>query len=588
MPSDRCPLTLGLALTLTLGLASPGLAQNAPEEITWPEIEDVEPTAGELLAAPARPRAPSVYGLFLSGRAALVEGDADEAARRLGAAYGAAPEAAVARDRAFTAAVLAGDLDVLLATRPAAGTSNPTFVEIGRLGVAVQALASGQALGQTHRDFQTSPVGAPHERAGLLVQRWLAAAAGDWDTALAPASSGDRLSQLFGEQDRALLLESRRQYQEAGDILSGLAQNANTGTLFTHVYGEFLERRGRRDEAAALYRAALDTQGEDTVIRRALDRVEARGRPPGVPTPREGAAAGLTTAAAIALAEGSNEFAVAYLRMALVLAPEAGESWIMLGEALDRAGLDEAAREVWSSVPAASGFGADADIRLAWSLSEAERHDEAARVAARALEAKPDSSAAAYTLANALALADQPLAALEVLNRDPLVQQTGDWRVRFLRGAAWSEAGYWQDAETEMQAALELAPDRPEVLNYLGYLWVDRGHRVEEGLAMIERAVAAEPENAAYIDSLGWAHFRLHRYDEAVEHLEAAVLLAPSDPEVNDHLGDAYWQVGREREARFQWERALNLDLPADERAEVERKLAEGLQAGGGAATAGP
>jgi len=111
---------------------------------------------------------------------------------------------------------------------------------------------------------------------------------------------------------------------------------------------------------------------------------------------------------------------------------------------------------------------------------------------------------------------------------------------------------------------------------------VDQNMRVEEGLALIERAVAAEPDNGNYQDSLGWARYRQGQFDEAVVILERAVGMEPGSATINDHLGDAYWQVGRAREASFQWYRALTLDPNDAERVALEAKLAGQAPSGAG------
>ena len=148
-----------------------------------------------------------------------------------------------------------------------------------------------------------------------------------------------------------------------------------------------------------------------------------------------------------------------------------------------------------------------------------------------------------------------------------------------MRGAAYESLGRIEEAEAELWAALQAQPNNPTVQNYLGYLWVDRGLRVDQGAELIARAHAADPEDGNIQDSVGWAQYRQGRYEEAVETLEAAVAKLPANPEINAHLGDAYWRVGRQREAGFQWRRVLTLDPDPAQRAEVERKLAEGLDA---------
>ena len=143
------------------------------------------------------------------------------------------------------------------------------------------------------------------------------------------------------------------------------------------------------------------------------------------------------------------------------------------------------------------------------------------------------------------------------------------------RAAARERLGRWPEAEADLQRALVLSPEQPDILNYLGYSWIDRGVRLQEGLAMIQRAVALRPASGAVIDSLGWAYFRLGDYAQALEHIERAVELQPADATLNDHLGDVYWRLGRRIEARFQWRRALSLapDAPAS----IEAKMAAGL-----------
>ena len=155
--------------------------------------------------------------------------------------------------------------------------------------------------------------------------------------------------------------------------------------------------------------------------------------------------------------------------------------------------------------------------------------------------------------------------------------KTPDWQLIYSRGRANERLGRWKLAEADLIRALSLRPDDAELLNYLGYAWIDRGERVPEALAMVEKAVAANPRAGAIIDSLGWAHFRLGDFRKAVEILEQAIELEAGDPEINNHLGDAYWMVGRKDEAVFQWRRVLTLKPDEKNRVDVEKKLASGL-----------
>ena len=151
------------------------------------------------------------------------------------------------------------------------------------------------------------------------------------------------------------------------------------------------------------------------------------------------------------------------------------------------------------------------------------------------------------------------------------------WSIFYSRGTCYERLKNWPAAEADLQKALELYPDQPLALNYLGYSWVDQNRNLKQGMALIEKAVALKPDDGYIVDSLGWAHYKLGNYAEAVRFLERAVELKPQDPVLNDHLGDALWRVGREREAKFQWDQSLTLDPEPEELEKIKKKLAEGL-----------
>ena len=152
-----------------------------------------------------------------------------------------------------------------------------------------------------------------------------------------------------------------------------------------------------------------------------------------------------------------------------------------------------------------------------------------------------------------------------------------NWAMFFSRGICYERSKQWPKAEADLKKALELYPDQPQVLNYLGYSWVDQGLNLDEGVRMIKRSVEQRPDDGYIVDSLGWAYFRLGNYEEAVKQLDKAVELKPTDPTINDHLGDAYWKVGRTLEARFQWAHARDLKPEPDDLKKIEEKLKSGL-----------
>ena len=151
------------------------------------------------------------------------------------------------------------------------------------------------------------------------------------------------------------------------------------------------------------------------------------------------------------------------------------------------------------------------------------------------------------------------------------------WTLLYFRGICFERSKQWPKAETDLKKALELFPDQPHVLNYLGYSWIDKGMNLDEGMRMITRAVEQRADDGYIVDSLGWAYFRIGKYDEAVKELDRAVELKPEDPTINDHLGDAYWKVGRVVEARFQWAHARDLNPDPEDLPLIQQKLKTGL-----------
>jgi len=545
------------------------------EETPVPTIDAIPPVWSP---APQDDQGRTAYGLFLSGRSALAQGRFEEGASFLGAVQTLTPEQPAVTEQATTAALLAGDLGYAARAVSNAEAASPAIAEAAELVSAVLAFAEGDARRANVR-LKANPVGAPHARAGALVGPWIAGGAGDWATALVePNPTGDPLGVVFGRYNRAVLLEHNRRYDEAEALLRALVDTPRTAVVFRVAYGEFLERRGRRDEALSVYDAGIAAGSQDPGLAPARSRAASRSRAPSLPTFREGAAEALSIAARQATAEGAEQFAVVYLRLAVAL-DRKPETLLLLGQtAVREDDLRELGLSVLAEVPRdqASVYAA-ARVQMGLTLSAADRTGEALDAFLAAQAAAPDDARIAQVTAGQLMQLERHGEALDLLNGPLLNTAEQGADIRFLRGAALESLGRISEAEAELWAALQIEPNEPVYLNYLGYLWVDSGTRVAEGAEMIARAHAADPEDGNIQDSLGWAQFRQGQYETAVETLEQAVAKEPANAEINDHLGDAYWSVGRRREAGFQWTRVLTLDPDAERRAAVERKLVEGL-----------
>jgi tetratricopeptide (TPR) repeat protein len=517
----------------------------------------------------------SAYGLFLAGEAALNDGRNQEAETYFAKARAKSGEESLLSERSFTAALLAGDIDRAAALAPK-GASTPEGVErLGRLVRAVKAISDGQ--GKAAKALLTSEdFGFPHRSAAVLLAPWAAAQAGDVEGSLVlPEVRGDRMVEFFGKLGQAHLFERVKRYDEAETDFKAITSGDSPPQMMVLAYGAFLERRDRRAEAIALYDAALARDPGSFGVKTARARAVAKKPAPAAPTIREGAAEALLAPAATMLAAKQNQLALAHLRMALKLDPRRDEAWIMLGDVKAEENELDAAREAYAQPRADSPEYPTAQAKLAWSYQTEKKPEEALKRAREAAASgDPD---ARLTLADLLRVNEKYDEAITLLSGLIGEAKTPDWRLLYARGVSYERLNRWPEAEADLQAALKLSPDDPEIQNYLGYSWIDRGIHVKEGMALVEKAVGANPKSGAMTDSLGWAHYRLGDYKKAVELLEAAVEMEAGEPEINDHLGDAYWRVGRRDEARFQWRRVLTLDPPEKIKAGATAKLASGL-----------
>lgn len=380
---------------------------------------------------------------------------------------------------------------------------------------------------------------------------------------------------------RALMAEASGD-TEGAIALAGRAFDAEPYVArIVEVYARILANAGRFDEALDVI-ADFERRGlTHPVVTIVKEQVEAGQRPGIFAANVQVGAAEMFHGIGVALArDGSLDLALVFLRMGLYLDPSADVIALALGQLLDSAGQHDAANTIYEAVPATSSMKPTAVVRVAQNLDLTGNRDEALRRLNNIVVSRPNDLDAVSVLGDLLRYDEQYIEAAETYSK--AIELTGgenpsDWRFYYVRGIAYERAKEWPKAEADFLKALELNPDQPAVLNYLGYSWIDQDMHLEPALEMIEKAVAAQPQDGYIVDSLGWAFYKLGRIEEAVETLERAVLLRPNDPEINDHLGDAYWRAGRKLEARFQWNVASSVDEEGNVRERAAPKLANGL-----------
>jgi tetratricopeptide (TPR) repeat protein len=277
---------------------------------------------------------------------------------------------------------------------------------------------------------------------------------------------------------------------------------------------------------------------------------------------------------------GGEDLGLVYLQLSLYLAPNHPLALLSLADLYESLKKPEMAIKIYERIPANSPLHRNAAIQMASDLDALDRGAEAEKHLDAIIQNDPKDLEAIMALGNVLrghkkfaecadayskgvALIDKPVKA--------------NWVMFYFRGICYERSKQWPKAEADLKKAIELFPDQPHVLNYLGYSWIDQGINLDQGMAMIKKAVQQRPDDGYIVDSLGWAYYRLGNYEDAVKQLDRAIELKPEDPTINDHLGDAYWRVGRRLEAKFQWAHARDLKPEPEELPKILAKLKDGL-----------
>jgi tetratricopeptide (TPR) repeat protein len=388
--------------------------------------------------------------------------------------------------------------------------------------------------------------------------------------------------EVFGLYHKALALALVGDFEGAENILSGQAkgplQLTRRGII---AYAEVLSQLERNKDAIELIDASFGAN-LDPALADLRARLEAGTVLPftSVRNAKDGAAEVFLVVAGALNGEAADGYTLTYSRVAAYLRPEHIDAILLNAALLEKLERYDLATEEYAKVPPESPSFDAAEVGRAEALRKAGDPEGAVKVLEKLAEIRADNPAVQVTLGDTLrGLERYEEAAIAydkaiALYGEPTKAQ---WLVYFARGIAYERTKRWDLAEADFRHALKLNPNQPQVLNYLGYSYVEKGKNLTEALDLIERAVAGQPGSGYITDSLGWVEYRLGDYGKAVIHLERAAELEPVDPIVNDHLGDAYWAVGRKLEAEFQWRRALSFKPDEKDAVRIRRKLDVGL-----------
>ena len=433
------------------------------------------------------------------------------------------------------------------------------------------------------RNFQAASYTPVGELTSTLLIAWAHAGEGELNLALKALDRLDANDSFvnFKSLHSGLIadylgnaIRSEASYRKAYD-------DAGTSLRVVQAYGNFLERNGRGPDAQKIYKAFIEGGDDNPLIQDALDKSLKGVKPAAfVATPAAGAAEALFSLATAMTDDQNIDIALAYARLALTFGADKPVMQTLLGDTYEDMRQYEQAIEAYAMVPEDSPLRINAEMEIAVNLQRLERKDEALVKLNALIERDPKSYDAIVTLgniyrnnedyANAARVYDMAIA----LITEPV---TGQWRVYYYDGIAHERLKQWDIAEKSFRKALELSPEEPMVLNYLGYSMIEKKINLAEAMEMVKKAVELRPNDGYIIDSLGWAYFQLGDYEQAVTSIERAVELLPADPIIAEHLGDAYYRVGRKLEAQFQWQHAKDNKPEPDDLKRIEGKLRDGL-----------
>jgi tetratricopeptide (TPR) repeat protein len=535
----------------------------------------------------ARAQAPSSFsrvsasGSYLAARHAGNQKDAGAAASYYRSALRSDPRNSELLGRTFLAVLANGEVDeaVKLAERVLQVDKTD---RIARLVVGVRAIKQKQ-YAAARRELAQSVRGPITDLAATLLSAWTLASPTEARLAV---ESIDKLAgpdwyAIFKDMHAALILDISGQKKEAAKRFERSYKLDPTALRIVQSYASFLARQGNSNEALKVLATFDEALPRHPLIVEASNDLKSGKRLAAlVDTPQAGAAEVLYGLGAALGRRGGEDLGLVYLQLALYLSPSHALALLSLGDLYEAMKKPDLANKTYERVPLNSPLQRNAQIQLALNLDTLERTDEAKAHLSKLIAGNASDLEAIMALGNVMRgrkqfaeCADVYSKGIETITKS----EKSNWVIYYFRGICFERSKQWAQAEVDLKKSLELYPDQPHVLNYLGYSWVDQGTNLDEGMRMIKRAVEQRADDGYIVDSLGWAYYRLGNMEEAVKHLERAVELKPEDPTINDHLGDAYWKVGRQLEARFQWSHARDLKPEPEELVKIETKLKSGM-----------
>jgi tetratricopeptide (TPR) repeat protein len=527
-------------------------------------------------------KAMTMSGSYLAARHASVERDAASAATFYRSALRIDPKNNELLDRAFISSLADGDIEEAVKLADRILTIDKTN-RVARLVIGVRDLKQ-KKYASAQANINQSIRGPITDLVATLLSGWATYGAGDSKAAVANIDklTGPEWYPLFKDLHTGMILELAGKDKDAGVRLERAYKLDDSMLRVADDYARWLTRNKDDPSALAIYEAFDKKLPRHPLVLEGLRETKAGKKlSPLVDSPQTGAAEALYGIGATLTRRGGEDLALVYLQLALYLAPNHPLALLSLADLYESVKKPAMAIKVYERMPASSPLKRNAQIQLATNLDAADRSDEAIKILKGVTKEDPRDLEAIMALGNVergrKKFADCAVTYTQGIDALPDTADKTSAIYYYYRGICEERSKQWSKAEADMRKALELQPEQPHVMNYLGYSWIDQGVNLDEGMKLIKRAVDQRPDDGYIVDSLGWAYYRIGNYEDAVKNLERAIDLKPEDPTINDHLGDAYWRIGRTLEAKFQWAHARDLKPEPEDLPKIEAKIENGL-----------
>jgi tetratricopeptide (TPR) repeat protein len=333
--------------------------------------------------------------------------------------------------------------------------------------------------------------------------------------------------------DLAVLYERQQKIPQAVEVYRNFIDLFPARLQARIKLGELYLQEQRYDEAEKEFQEVLKLDGNNREVRMTL--------------------------ALIYLERGRHEKAVEMLDALMREYPTEYKITYLLGTTYEEIKAYDAALETLRGIPASSEYFGGAQIRIGMILNKQQRTTEAVDSLLQAIGKKKDAPGL-YAFLASIYEEEKKYSAAEELIREGLRTSPGSVDLHFSLGVLFEKTDRFEESIQAMKTVLKLEPDHAEALNFIGYMYADRGIHLDEAEKLIRKALRLRPGNGYMIDSLGWVFFRNNRLEEAIRYLKEASEALPEDAAILEHLGDAYVRSGQSREAADAYEKAIRFN----------------------------